>query len=48
MARVRKVNVTTMLDPEQFDKLADISRREGKSISALIREAVAEWLKRNQ
>jgi predicted DNA-binding protein len=43
--KTRKINVTTMLEPEIFQKLAAISRQTGKSISALIREAVKEWLK---
>lgn len=48
MVKVRKVNVTTMLELEQFEKIAELSRETGKSISALIREAVEEWLKRRE
>jgi predicted DNA-binding protein len=41
----RKINVTTMLNPEDYDRLTDLSRETGKSISALIREMVQEGLK---
>jgi predicted DNA-binding protein len=41
----RKINVTTMLEPEHYDQLTELSRETGKSISALIREAVEKWLK---
>jgi len=40
----RKINVTTMLNPEDFQRLTDLSRETGKSISSLIREAVQTWL----
>jgi predicted transcriptional regulator len=43
--KTRKINVTTMLEPEIFQRLTEISRQTDKSISALIREAVKEWLK---
>jgi len=48
MAKVRKINVTTMLNPQDFEALTNLSRETGKSISALIREAVKEWLKRRE
>jgi len=41
----KKVNATTMLELETFQKLTELSRETGKSISALIREAVRQWLK---
>ncbi len=44
--RIRKVNVTTMLDPKDFERLSALSRETGKPISALIREAVEECLKK--
>jgi predicted DNA-binding protein len=48
MERARKINVTTMLDPTDFERLSDLSRETGKPISALIREAVKEFLKENK
>jgi predicted DNA-binding protein len=44
MEKVRKINVTTMVHPDTLKKLAELSRKTGKSISSLIREAVEEWL----
>jgi len=44
----RKINVTTMLEPEDFEHLTEISRETGESISGLIREAVKEWIKRER
>jgi predicted DNA-binding protein len=44
----RKINVTTMLEPEHYDQLTELSRETGKSISALIREAVEKWLSKEE
>ena len=44
----RKINVTTMLDPSHFNRLTEISRETGKSVSSLIREAVSEYLSQHQ
>ena len=33
-----------LLDPEQHSTLAQIARREGSSISEIVRTAVQEWL----
>ena len=42
----RKVSVTTSIDLEALEKIEKVSRETGKSVSAIIREAVYEWLKK--
>jgi len=37
--------VTVLLTPEDLQKLGDVSREKGVSISSVIRMAVREWLK---
>ena len=44
----RKVNVTAMVDQETFSKLVELKKRTGKTLSALVREAVEEWLRRQE
>jgi len=44
----RKKLASTLLDDEDLQKLEDLSRVTGHSISSLIREAVKEWLKKRQ
>jgi len=46
MEHKRKINVTTMLDPEDFEQLTELSRKNAKPISALIRMAVKEFLEK--
>jgi len=36
----KKVQVTAMIEMETYQRLADLSRETGKSISTLVREAV--------
>jgi predicted DNA-binding protein len=43
-----KVNVSAYIEQEDLERLEDLSRETGKSISALIREAVQEFLKANK
>jgi predicted DNA-binding protein len=38
----KKVQVTAMIEVETYQKLADLSRQKGKSISSLVREAIAK------
>jgi len=42
---VKKVQVTAMVEMETYQRLADLSREKGKSISRLVREAVEKMLK---
>jgi len=44
----RKINATVMLDPEDFEVLTELSRKTGESISGLIREAVKQFLGREE
>ena len=37
-----------LLEPEQHEALAEIARREGQSISKVVREMIAEQLERRQ
>jgi ParB-like chromosome segregation protein Spo0J len=37
-----------LIDPEQHQTLAEIARREGTSISEIVRLAVQEWLRGRQ
>jgi predicted DNA-binding protein len=46
MSFKRKVVTTAFLDPEDYEKLTDLSREESTSVSALIREAVKEFLEK--
>jgi predicted DNA-binding protein len=36
----KKVQVTAMVELETYQRLTDLSRETGKSISALVREAI--------
>jgi hypothetical protein len=40
----QKYRAQILLDPDQHEKLAEIAAQEGKSISLVVREAVAEYL----
>jgi hypothetical protein len=42
-----KYRAQILLEPEQHAVLADIAERENRSLSDLVRQIVAEWLKRN-
>jgi predicted DNA-binding protein len=42
---VKKVQVTAMVEMETYQRLVDLSRQTGKSISTLVREAVEKMLK---
>jgi len=42
MAKMRKAQILLGLD--QYQKLAEIARREGGSVSSLVRQAVRQWL----
>jgi len=44
----RKTQVTTSISLEDYEKLAELSRETGKSISALIREMVEEKLREKE
>jgi predicted DNA-binding protein len=37
--------VTTFLDPEDLEKLEDLSRETGRPLSTIVREAVKRFLK---
>ena len=39
--------VTAFMDYEIYEKLCDISRKRGKPISSLIKEAIKEFLKKH-
>lgn len=41
MANTRKVQVT--LDEDQYQRLADVASREGKSLAAVVRESVVRY-----
>ncbi|MEM2352113.1 MAG: ribbon-helix-helix domain-containing protein [Thermoproteota archaeon] len=40
----RKTTFTLVIDVELLEKLEEISRKTGESISSLIRKAVESWL----
>lgn len=42
----RRVGIYTYVNPEDSEKLSDMSRETGTSISGLVRQAVKEWLKK--
>jgi predicted DNA-binding protein len=42
---VKKVQVTAMVEMDTYQRLADLSREKGKSISRLVREAVEKMIK---
>lgn len=42
MNRMHRAQI--LLEPDQHRKLAEIARREGTSISQIVRVAVSEWL----
>ena len=52
MARPQNVNTYRLgslwVRPEVAERLRDLSQREGRSLSELLREALSEYLKRNQ
>lgn len=41
MKKSKKVQIT--FDPEDFDRIADIARREGKKLAGVVREAVEKY-----
>lgn len=45
---VPKVKVSVLIEREDLERLADLSRQTGKSISALVREAIANILDRGK
>jgi predicted DNA-binding protein len=45
---MKKVQVTAMVEMEAYQRLADLSRETGKSISRLVREAVEKTLKESE
>ncbi len=44
----KKHRAQILLDPEQHNALAEIARRDGTSISAIVRTAVETWLEERQ
>jgi predicted DNA-binding protein len=42
----RKVNVSACIEAEDLERLEDLSRRTGKSISSIICRAVKEFLEK--
>ena len=40
----RKVNITAYIELADLEKLEDLSRETGKSVSSLIREAIKKFL----
>jgi hypothetical protein len=46
MSKMHRAQI--LLNPEQHDALAEIARREGTSISEIVRTAVASWLEERQ
>ena len=42
----RKVKVSVLIEQENLERLEDLSRETGKSISFMVREAVKEFLER--
>jgi len=44
MYMVRKTTFSLVIDVELLEKLEEISRKTGESISSLIRKAVESWL----
>jgi predicted DNA-binding protein len=43
----RKVNVSACIELEDLEKLEDLSRETGNSISSMISKAVREFLEKN-
>ncbi len=41
MAKNRKIQVT--LEEDQFEKLAEIAKRDGKKLAAVVRESVVQY-----
>jgi len=46
MVLARKVKVSVLIEQEDLERLEDLSRETGKSISSMVREAVKEFLER--
>jgi hypothetical protein len=46
MPRERKVNITAYLEIEDVEKIEDLSRETGESISSIIRQAVKDFLEK--
>ena len=44
---IRKVNVSACIEAEDLERLEDLSRETGKSISSMISKAVREFLEKN-
>ncbi|MFH0802345.1 MAG: ribbon-helix-helix protein, CopG family [bacterium] len=44
MSQGTKYRAQILLEPEQHKKLAEIAAREGRSVSDVVREAVAEYV----
>jgi predicted DNA-binding protein len=42
----RKVKVSVLIEQEDLERLEDLSRETGKSISSMVRAAVKEFLER--
>jgi len=42
----RRIGVYTYIDPKDFEKLSDMSRETGISISSLVRKAVKDMIRR--
>jgi len=45
---VKSAKITTALEEEDFQKLADLSRRKGLSLSSIARLAIKEFLEREK
>jgi hypothetical protein len=45
---VKSAKVVTVLEEEDFQKLADLSRRKGLSLSSIVRLAIKEFLDRER
>ena len=43
----RKVNVSAYIEPKDLERLEDLSRETGKSISSLVCTAVRKFLEKN-